>query len=265
MICKQFVAIMYMYKYVIREAEQMEFQFETPLILKIRSALGGATVIITSIFYLLSAILFGFYIYGYFGGISNLPILAVTFAVFSLSAFITGIAIFKSAKKKETVLSSGGASFGAIISIISAVVLIALYFVFKSSADVFAPIENTIGVFGIKEGFIYNYRNEIFFILSFVFSLLSFGFFLSLKKTVINNRPHRAFSILLALYSFLIAAAAVGLAVYYFVIGGIDDFEISKTSVFYLTVSVFVILSIFMTGLSAVKYYISCGGEKDDF
>lgn len=243
----------------------MAFEFETPLILRLRKALGSGLSVITSCFYFLTSLLFGFYIYLFTDNLNSLPILAVILTFLSLLPFITGLAVFVGAKHREKMLSTVGANTGIIFSLISFIVLIGSYIFFMYDGNFFAPIGKMVSFFGIQDQAFVLLRSEIFFGVAALFSLLSLGYFWNMRKTILNNRPHRAFSLLISVFSIALVIVFTALAVYSFITVGIENFTPTLTNIYYIVLAVFVLISLFLTGLCGIKYYNSCGGNKYDF
>lgn len=240
----------------------MAFEFETPLILRLRKALGSGLTLTTSLFFLLTAALFGLYIYLFTDSSKALPILAVILAAVCFLAFLTGLITFVSARRREKMLSTVGANTGIIFSLISFIVLIGSYIFFMYDGNFFAPIGKMVSFFGIQDQAFVLLRSEIFFGVAALFSLLSLGYFWNMRKTILNNRPHRAFSLLISVFSIALVIVFTALAVYSFITVGIENFTPTLTNIYYIVLAVFVLISLFLTGLCGIKYYNSCGGKR---
>ena len=98
----------------------MAFEFETPLILRLRKALGSGLTLTASLFFLLTAALFGLYIYLFTDSIATLPILAVILAAVCFLAFLTGLITFVSARRREKMLSAAAKTY--LVSLLASVV-----------------------------------------------------------------------------------------------------------------------------------------------
>lgn len=240
----------------------MAFEFETPLILRLRKALGSGLTLTTSLFFLLTAALFGLYIYLFTDSSKALPILAVILAAVCFLAFLTGLITFVSARRREKMLSAAGANFGIFSSLVSLLALIGSYIFFMNESAFFEPIRNILAFFGIHDGVVRLFGSEIFFSVGFFLALFALLFFLSVRKTILNNRPHSALSILLAIYLLAVVIGFVFLAVYFFITSGIKAFSASFINVYYIIVALSVLITLFLTALCGIKYFTSCGGKR---
>lgn len=240
----------------------MAFEFETPLILRLRKALGSGLTLAASLFFLLTAALFGLYIYLFTDSIASLPILAVILAAVCILAFLTGLITFVTARRREKMLSAAGANFGILSSLVSLGFLIGSYIFFMNESKFFEPIRNILCFFGIHDGVVRLFGSEIFFSVGILLALFALLFFISVRKTILNNRPHSAISILLAIYLLTVVIGFVFLAVYFFITSGVKDFSVSLINVYYIVIAVFVLITLFLTALCGIKYFTSCGGKR---
>ena len=216
----------------------MEFNFETPLILRLRKIAHSKTVLWCGImFAILSAAITAsmaillwqkspytetnwvnvFYAFCIF----VVPNLLLTAAFFT---------VYISAKNKDAVLPTGGFTAAAILTLLAGIPIITL--------NLYS------GAFGIAESFFINifhsggmpsrYVETDFFNLNIVYIVLTvvlvlFFFtlcaaFFSAASVARNNKPRKFFPILLAIVSFIVFAFYLCYIAQYIINGGFEDF-----------------------------------------
>ncbi|MBQ9965129.1 MAG: hypothetical protein IJP22_00185 [Clostridia bacterium] len=210
----------------------MEFNFETPLILRLRKIAHSKTVLWCGILFAVYPILLG---WGLISSLLSNPTLESLIQISSRFIFfilpcISFFIIYISARNKDTVLPTGGFTAAAILTLLAGIHIITLNLYY--------------GAFGIAESFFINifhsggmpsrYVETDFFNLNIVYIVLTvvlvlFFFtltaaFFSAASVSRNNKPRKFFPILLAIVSFIVFAFYLCYIAQYMINGGFEDF-----------------------------------------
>lgn len=216
----------------------MEFNFETPLILRLRKIAHSKTMLWCGIlFAILSAVMIVAIAISMW---QNSPYVKITwedfvypFACYVVPNLLLTAAFFTvyiSAKNKDAVLPTGGFTAAGILTLLAGIHIITLNLYY--------------GAFGIAESFfIYIFHsggmpsryvetdffnlNIVYIVLTVVLVLFFFTLcaaFFSAASVARNNKPKKFFPILLAIVSFIVFAFYLCYIAQYIINGGFEDF-----------------------------------------
>lgn len=234
----------------------MEYSFETPLINRLRRAFSSPLVLISSLFFLVSAAAYGIYA---FVSVSAIMILLSAAA---LCAFLTGLTAFVSAKRKDRKLPSAPLTFGAAASVVAAAGVIVAFNVFGRSCV--RPTLLFLSSFGLLQTPVGEYSGYIATAAGVVYSIFSFLFLLTAACSVRNNKPHTFFAGAYTAVSLVCACGLLFAAIYGTVMATADGITLTKEFIYTSLTSLFSFASLFTSGLCGVKYIQMSGGGKNE-
>ena len=197
----------------------MEFNFETPLILRLRKIAHSKTVLWCGIMFAVLTVLFaGLSVISFYPQNINKDFyVMVGYVIFNALLAISFFTVFISSRNKDTVLPTGGFTAAGIICLISILVLAAIYvFCFDVLKTYFSLISITYIGNILRGGSVnldpiisdFTKLGNIYvaaaFIIPVLLSLaLAFAFF-SAASVARNNKPKKFFPIILAIVCFII-------------------------------------------------------------
>ncbi|MBR5451766.1 MAG: hypothetical protein IKV36_02100 [Clostridia bacterium] len=213
----------------------MEFNFETPLILRLRKIAHSKTMLWCGIMFAVITVLFaGLSIISFHPqNIDEHFYIMVGYFVFNALLSASFFTVFFSSRNKDTVLPTGGFTAAGIICLISILVLAAIYVfcfdvlklyfsliaitylgnIFRGGSINFDPIISDFTKLG-------NIYVAAAFIIPVLLSLALALAFFSASSVARNNKPRKFFPIILAIISFVILTFFVLGIVYYMFIDG---------------------------------------------
>ncbi len=230
----------------------MEFNFETPLILRLRKMAGKPLTLVLSIFSFLLAAAFSIYL------VNSINIIYGICAALCLVMSIVYLSVFCSVKKCDKPLKGSAFSFGAITSILGILVLIAAWYFMNE--NLFGIVTRLIKNFSHSNGMpAFEFYAEAGAVFGVLFFISAFFTFISAKNTASKNYPHKAAGIIWAIVCFISALLVIGGAVTLILLGGYKHFILDNSHIYYSAITLLIFVNLILGGVFALNIVKASG------
>lgn len=213
----------------------MEFNFETPLILRLRKIAHSKTVLWCGILFLTAVCFFAAekYLDIYFYGNTPFDLFDAFETLFRIFLTIPFFAVFISARNKDSILPTGGFTASGILCLLAGIIPVVCNVFLRSHVKaqtisiycrLFSYPPAFPGMVLTDETFYMRMLSIIICSVTVLFCFILAATFFSATSVARNNKPKRFFPILLTLISFIISAFYIIRFVYFLVIGDFIEF-----------------------------------------